>query len=183
MLSALLAIWTKVDLALRLTATVPTLTFAAALDDASAAVDAATPAISADLLVSVAFIESRFDPTATSRVEGDRRRTGPYKSRLAPAGLKGSLYCGELQTYASNWADCLAMRDRAVGYAVAVIELTHWLHDRRVRGDVARALAGHGCGNTGVTTGRCHAYPSRVLAVRALLARPRVHRAPARRVT
>jgi len=186
MLSALLSIWTKVDLALRLAAAVPTLTAAAALDNASAAVDASTPAISADLLVSVAFIESRFDPTATSRIQSGRRLTGSYPSTDAPPGLRGSLYCGELQTFAASWAECLAMRDRAVAYTAAVAELTHWLHDRRVHGDIALALAGHGCGNAGVTSGRCNAYPDRVFAVRTLLSkiRPtRVHRAPPRSVT
>jgi hypothetical protein len=78
------------------------------------------------------------------------------------------------------------MRDRAVAYTAAVAELTHWLHDRRVHGDLARALAGHGCGNAGVTSGRCNAYPDRVFAIRTMLGRIRLdkpHRAPPRSVT
>lgn len=55
------------------------------------------------------------------------------------------------------------MRDPHVAYAAAVGELQRWLADRRVRGDVTRALAGHGCGNHGVTTGKCNRYPQRVL--------------------
>lgn len=173
MFAAIVATWTKVQLALRLTALVPTMTFATAYTDASAAVEASTSAVAADLLVSVAFIESRFDPTATSRIEGNRRRTGSYPSSEGPHGMRGPFYCGELQTAADTWPACLAMRDRPAGYAAGVRELTRWLHDRRVHGDLELALAGHGCGNAGVVSRQCNGYPSRVFAVRRQLARTR----------
>jgi hypothetical protein len=34
-----------------------------------------------------------------------------------------------------------------------------------VRGDIPRALAGHGCGNFGVVTRSCNGYPGRVMAM------------------
>ncbi len=57
----------------------------------------------------------------------------------------------------------MSLRDPHVAYAAGADELEHWLRDRRVRGDVTRALAGHGCGNHGVTTGKCNYYQQRVL--------------------
>jgi len=173
MFAAVVATWTKVLLALRLASLVPTLPFAAAYTDASAAVEAATPAVPADVLVSIAFIESRFDPTATSRIEGNHRRTGSYPSSEPPRHVRGPLYCGELQTAAETWPQCLALRERSAGYAAGARELTRWLRDRRVHGDLALALAGHGCGNAGVSSRRCNGYPSRVFAVRRQLARTR----------
>lgn len=78
------------------------------------------------------------------------------------------MFCGPLQTHASSWARCLAMRDLKTGYAAAVHELESWLRDRRVRGNVPRALAGHGCGNHGVITRSCNGYPGRVMAMERL---------------
>ena len=43
------------------------------------------------------------------------------------------------------------------------MEIGRWLKDRRVRGDITRALSGYGCGNHGVKTGKCNRYPGRVL--------------------
>ena len=155
------------SLAMRLHSAVPTLPPADALAHAIAAEDASTSELRPELLLAVAFVESRFDPTATSRVEGGRRKTGHYASRLPPADLapKASLFCGPLQTYATSWRQCLAMRSLPVAYHAAASELGTWLSDRRVHGNVWRALAGHGCGNWGVKTGRCNAYPSRVLEI------------------
>jgi hypothetical protein len=155
----------RLALALRMTSAVPSLPPEVAYAHAAAATAAATAEIPAELLLGIAFIESRFDPTAVSRVEGRTRRTGSYASIAAPAGLdrRASLFCGPLQTYASSWSACIAMRDLRTGYAAAVAELTQWLRDRRVHGSTMRALAGHGCGNFGVATGQCNGYPERVL--------------------
>jgi hypothetical protein len=155
------------ELAMRLQAAVPSLE----LDDAYAHIEAAravaTEQVSVELLLGIAFIESRFDPTALSRVEQGRRRTGRYPSTVPPPRLnrRASLFCGPLQTHASSWAKCIAMRDLKTGYAAAVHEIETWLRDRRVRGDIPRALAGHGCGNHGVLTRSCNGYPGRVLSM------------------
>jgi len=115
--------------------------------------------------------------TATSRVEDGVRRTGHYGSERAPAGLdlRGGLFCGPLQTIATSWQGCLAMRDVDTGYAAGVGELEIWLRDRRVHGDVVHALAGHGCGNAGAITGACNNYPERVLAISRWIEQPVVH--------
>jgi hypothetical protein len=152
-------------LAMRLQSAQPDLSFLDAYEHASAAVDASTAHVAPELLLAIAFVESRFDVTATSRVEGRKRRTGHYASTTPPANLnvRQSMYCGPLQTFAGSWSDCISLRDPHTAYAAGADELEHWLRDKRVRGDVTRALAGHGCGNHGVTTGKCNFYPQRVL--------------------
>lgn len=152
------------ELAMRLHAAAPWLPPEAVSAHVEAASAAATDQVTPELLLGIAFVESRFDPTAVSRVEGGTRRTGPYLPTTAPAALdrRASLYCGPLQTFAASWSACVAMRSLDVAYAAAAAELGQWLRDPRVRGSTTRALAGHGCGNFGVTTGRCNGYPARV---------------------
>ena len=174
MLSIVLALWKVMALAVRLHAVVPYIPLAQATAHVAAAQAAATPRVSAELLLAIAFVESRYDETATSRVEGAKRKTGRYPSSEAPANLAAhaSLYCGPLQTFAASWRDCLAMRELSVAYSAGVAELETWLRDPRVRGSIVLALAGHGCGNHGVTTGKCNDYPSRVLSIARLFAPP-----------
>ena len=164
MLPTWLTILKPLALAIRLHAAVPSLAPEVAYAHASAAVAAASPRVSPELLLAIAYVESRYDPTATSRVEGSTRKTGSYPSTIEPANLAphASLYCGPLQTFAPSWHDCLALRDLQTAYAAGATELATWLRDVRVRGDITRALAGHGCGNFGVSTGQCNAYPARV---------------------
>ena len=154
-------------LALRLTATYPALEPADALAHARAAIHAAAASddISPELLLGIAYIESRFDPVALSRIEGNERVGGRWPYDVPPRRLrKGtSMFCGVLQTRAMTWSKCLAQRDLRRAYTTAVHELDTWLHDRRVRGDITRALAGYACGNKGVRTGKCNRYPGRVL--------------------
>jgi hypothetical protein len=163
----------KIILALRLFLAIPSMSPLEAYRHADAASEASTPHVSAELLLAVAWIESRYDPTATSRIEGSVRRTGHYPSTEPPSNLgRGSLYCGPLQTYASTWPACIDMRRLDVAYAAGVSELEQWLRDPRVRGDITLALAGHGCGNQGVAGGPCHDYPARVLAIAEWITRP-----------
>jgi hypothetical protein len=164
-MALVLGILHQLVLAMQLHLAVPTLDLAAAYDHAGAALAAATARVDAELLLGVAYVESRFDPTATSRVEGVQRKTGSYPSVEPPSQLdtRASLYCGPLQTFAGSWHDCVALRDLRAAYAAGSRELEQWLSDRRVRGNVVLALAGHGCGNYGVATGKCNAYPARVL--------------------
>jgi hypothetical protein len=170
------------ELALRLNAAVPWLPPEVAYDHAAAAVAAETDQVPAELLLGIAFVESRFDPTAVSRVEGHTRKTGSYPATEAPAQLDRSaaLFCGPLQAYAGSWSACIGLRNLSAGYAAGVDELQQWLRDPRVRGSTVRALAGHACGNFGVTTGRCSHYPERVLDMTRRL-RPTPSREPARR--
>ncbi|MDB4958649.1 MAG: hypothetical protein JWO36_6218 [Myxococcales bacterium] len=165
--AALLVFLKHLELALRLHAAVPTLDVMDAYAHASAAIEASTGSVEPELLLAIAFVESRFDPTATSRVEGGKRKTGHYAGTAPPESLdtRASLYCGPLQTFASTWTECLRLRQLSSAYSAGVSEIETWLRDRRVHGSVTKALAGHGCGNYGVLTGRCNEYPSRVLRI------------------
>ncbi len=157
----------NLELVLRLQAATPALDAQTAYTHVAAAEAAASAQVPTEILLGMAFVESRFDPTAVSRVQAGVRRTGRYPSRERPARLdrRASLYCGPLQTLASSWSACLGLRDVPTAYAAGAAELTSWLRDRRVRGDVSRALAGHGCGNHGLRTGHCNGYPQRVLSM------------------
>lgn len=136
-----------------------------ALHHAHAAAAAATDEVPAELLLAVALVESRFNPYGVSRVENHKRRASRITSTTPPKNLdrRAYLYCGIMQTRAATWEGCLALRDPATSYRAGAAELTAWLHDKRVRGDLSRALAGYGCGNHGVRTGKCNRYPNRVL--------------------
>lgn len=118
-------------------------------------------------LLAQQYIESRFDPTATSRLIGDARQSGSWRSVRAPIGWTGNLYCGIAQTVATTWRACLALRDLRPAMLAQAAELRTWL--KRTRGDMPLALAGYGCGNHGVTTGRCNGYPSRIRRLAARL--------------
>jgi hypothetical protein len=136
-----------------------------ALAHVQAATAASTDEVSVELLLAVAYVESRFDPRWVSYVERHTRKRCRYRGSTPPKRLakNTSLYCGPLQTRALTWKACLAQRGLDVSYQRAATELTNWLHDRRVRGDISRALAGYGCGNHGVRTGKCNRYQARVL--------------------
>lgn len=161
-------------LALRLHLVFPALSVGAAYQHVAAADAAATARVPRSLVLAIAFVESHYDPTATSRVERGVRRTGALPATTPPRDLDArfELYCGVMQTVALTWPRCLAERDLDDGYAAGVAEMEQWLHDRRVAGNVALALAGHGCGNAGVATGSCNHYPERVLALARWIAHP-----------
>jgi len=125
----------------------------------AAARAAATPDLPAPLLLGLADIESNFDSTATSRLVGGKRQTGPWRRTTPPPGATGNYFCGVTQAIAPTWKRCLELRDPRVAFAVGAAELTTWL---RRGGTVQRALQGHGCGNAGMK-GACRGYAARVL--------------------
>jgi hypothetical protein len=172
---SLLLFLQHVGLALRLHSAMPVDPIDAALH-VRAAMAASTDNVKPEVLLAIAYVESRYDPLALSRIEGNRRVLGHYASDEPPRRLnkKGSLYCGPLQTYAKSWDECLSQRNNLdVAYAASARELERWLKDRRVRGDLTRALYGYGCGNYGVLTGKCNRYPARVLWQARRLSSPR----------
>jgi hypothetical protein len=176
----LLAFFPYLALALRLQTVEPALDTETAYRHVAAAYSVANDKVSPELLLAIAYVESRFDPTATSRVVDGQRRLGSYPSTEQPAMLnaRAGLYCGPLQTMASSWQQCMAQRDLTVAYTAGAAELHQWLADPRVRGDVPRALAGHGCGNIGVTTGKCNGYSGRVMWMERKLRRGDLPRTP-----
>lgn len=172
---ALALILENLALALRLHAVVPTLPIEDAYVHAAIATAAATDQVAPELLLAIAYVESRYDPTWVSRVEHGKRVIGRSRSTRPPRALdrRASMFCGPLQTRARSWTECLALRDPSRAYRAGAREIASWLRDRRVRGDVRLALAGYGCGNHGVTTGKCNRYPARVRWIERKLAASR----------
>jgi hypothetical protein len=126
-----------------------------------AATLASSPELPAEVVLAVAYVETKFDPSYTSRVED-----GTRISRRAPSSKPvgdGPRFCGVMQTIAGHdWDACVAQRSLLVGYATGADELRTWL--RYTRGDIRKALDGHGCGWYGVEHG-CRRYAERVLHV------------------
>lgn len=132
------------------------------------------------LLLGVAYVESRFDQRALSRLECESddpasctRKTGVWAPAKPPPKARPSWYCGPLQAggYVS-WAECQRMRtDVAYGYRAGAKELATWLNDKRCRdregsGRLRCALAGHAAGNAGVANVATIKYVDWVLLAR-----------------
>jgi len=127
----------------------------------------------ARLLLGMAYIESRYTPTALSRREPQatgayHRVTGVWAAATPPAQARPPWFCGPLQTGGHvPWRVCQRMRtDLAYGYAVGATELVAWYNDPacRARAHDARltcALHGYGGGYAAVAAGT-HAYPANV---------------------
>ncbi len=121
----------------------------------------ASSGLPVQVILGVAWVESRFDPTATSRMDGSRRASGSWPW-TTPAG-DGPRFCGVTQAIAGkDWSRCLALRNLSVGYQTGADEIRRWL--KISRGDLAAALRGHGCGVSGLT-GTCMGYDLRVMEV------------------
>lgn len=119
---------------------------------ASYALAAATPHVSAEILVAVAWLESRYSDAALSRMENNRRvTTAPTATTLANS--HGPFFCGPLQTAAGySRKKCAAMRGLA-GWQLGAAEIETWL--TFCRGDFRCALSGYGCGVKAARAKRC----------------------------
>lgn len=127
-----------------------------------AAQDVDHPQVTPSLLLAMAAIESNYNPTAVSRVQGGKRVTGMWGS-TRPVG-SGPRFCGVLQTIAGHqWGTCLAQRELSTGYLAGAKEMVVWL--KVAKGDLRAALRGHGCGMWGLRN-RCNNYDVRVLRVK-----------------
>lgn len=156
-----------VGIALRLTSAHPTMDVADAFLHARAAVAASTKRVKPELLLAIAYTESKFDPMSLSRVEGKSRRVGRWGADEPPKRLRkgATMFCGPLQTVARTWDQCLAQRDLVTAYRTGVKEIEEWLDNELVRGKMSRALAGFGCGTSGARSGTCsNAFQARVLS-------------------
>lgn len=139
------------SLALHLHAAAPELPVDVVLLQARHAAEAQTPALSAEVLLAVAYVESRYDVTAVS----DPHHGWPR-------------WCGVMQTTATTERECIEQRDVTIAYRTGVRELEVWW--RYTRGDLTAMLAGYGCGVIGAQSKRCNGYPHRVQAFARRLA-------------
>lgn len=147
------------------------LTPARALEHARAAVAAELPDVPAELLLGMAYVESRYTVDSVSRVQGSKRVTGKVGTKVVG---RGPYFCGVVQTAAKHsWARCLAMRDVRLGYQLGAEELQQWRRActrKRVRDVETCMLNGHGGGWPAVERATS-TYPRRVKAREARIRR------------
>lgn len=142
--------------------------------NARAAIEAATDRVPVELLLGVAYVESRYNPEALSRMECSTdlqncvRKTGIWPKTVKPPKARPSWFCGPLQTGGwISWSECQKMRsDVGYAYQVGVRELSAWLDDRRCArlNSAARlrcALTGYNGGNAAVAAHRSTGYRSK----------------------
>lgn len=115
-----------------------------------------------------AWVESRYDPYAVSRVVDGRRKTGHW-SESFPSSFHGPFFCGLWQTEALTETECQAQQHLVYAYFVRRAELRAWLV--RQHGNVTQALDGYGCGTQGADTEICNDYAGRVMRLAAYFAR------------
>lgn len=97
-----------------------------AYEQATAAINAATPELPADLLMGLVWVESQHFPTAVSRLENGKRKTGVPFWKTPPAGTHIG-YCGVTQVEAhGSWELCVKLRDYDLAFKTVVQELNRW---------------------------------------------------------
>lgn len=131
------------------------------------AIAAETHEVPAELLLSIAYSESRYDPRATSYVFGGKRKAHVPTWAWAlnpPKGVSGPYFCGTTQVAAKmSWKRCLEMRDLKVSYQTSVQTLSEWIKIcRKSKNRIRCALFGYGGGFPAIERGTS-TYPTRVL--------------------
>jgi hypothetical protein len=142
----------------------------AVMPHVEAAIAAETRKVSAEMLLAIAYYESRYLPEATSYViNGQRQAHIPWWAwrKWPPLGVSGPYFCGVTQVAAAkSWKKCLELRDVPSAYVAARTTLTNWLKICRNR--MRCALTGYGGGFPAIERGTS-TYPSRVLSRTRLL--------------
>lgn len=106
---------------------------------------AATDEIPAEVLLGLAYVESRYSSRAVSRLDHGRRIVGIPTWTTPGDGISGPYFCGVVQAQAGkSWARCRELQSIVTAYSTAVKEMTLWL--RYSHGDIESALGGYGCG-------------------------------------
>lgn len=143
------------------------LTYDAALYHVVAAKLASTDDVSAELLLGMAYVESRYTPLATSRVEGEIRKTGVPSWSTPDSEVHGPYFCGVTQADARfSWKRCLELRNIFEAYKTSAHELTLWLRHPLCRASdnpLQCALWGYGGGKPAIEL-RTSTYPGRVMS-------------------
>jgi hypothetical protein len=120
---------------------------------ALAATAASSPEVRAEVLLSMAWIESRYYPEAVSRIENGVRVTGVPRWSSPPKGTY-SFFCGVTQVSAGNsWKKCQQVRDIFVAYRETVKELEQWMSPRICAHNLRCALTGYSGGFAAIKSG------------------------------
>ncbi len=147
------------------------LTKEASYKQAKAAIEASTQEISVEVLLAMAWLESRYSVNAVSRVENGIRKTGIPAWKTPPQNTR-SFFCGVTQASAGDsWILCQKFRDVSVAYRTTVRELTQWLSV--CNHNLSCALTGYSGGFPALKTGNHYAA---TILYRADLIRRALHK-------
>lgn len=126
-------------------------------EQARAALEASTQEISAEVLLGMAWVESRYSRNAVSRVENGVRVTGIPLWKSPPGGTH-SFFCGVTQVSAGDsWAECRRFHDLYEAYRTTIIELNRWLSPRICNHNLNCALTGYSGGFPAIKIGNHYA--------------------------
>lgn len=142
------------------------LTKDSALLHVAAAKSAETNIVSKELLLSMAYSESRYNPRSVSRVEDGVRKGNIPKWTTPPKNVTGPYFCGVTQVMARmSWKRCVEFQDIFLAYRTAAHELGKWFNDpycRKADERMRCALFGYGGGYPAIKA-QTLTYPNRVL--------------------
>jgi hypothetical protein len=142
----------------------------------AAAIAASTATgIDPDVLLAIAYVESRYNPKSVSRVECHdgvcARKTGVWEKDTKPPGAKPTYYCGVTQVGGNiTWAKCVELRDIDEAYLTGAIHLDSWMNSKPCRKLTGEARLT--CGLRGYNGGwasiekRAQVYPGMVYGAR-----------------
>lgn len=123
----------------------------------SAALKAETKEISAEVLLGLSWVESRYSINAVSRIEGGARKTGIPSWTKPPKGTY-NFYCGVTQVNADNsWVKCQEFQNVFLAYKQTISDLKEWLNPRICNGNLQCALTGYNGGFPAIKTGSRYA--------------------------
>jgi soluble lytic murein transglycosylase-like protein len=108
---------------------------------AAAALEASkATAVPVEYLLAIAYVESRYNPLALSRMQcppdgGECKRvTGLWAGEKRPPGARKTWYCGVMQVGGDvTWERCLELRDVRLNYLVGAQHLVEWRNDPHCR--------------------------------------------------
>lgn len=136
------------------------LTQKGAYTQALAALEASTSELPAEVLLGVAWVESRYSTDAVSRVESGKRITGIPNWKTPPSGTR-SFFCGTTQVGAEDsWEKCRRFRDVDLAYITLVEELDRWLSV--CHHNLTCALTGYNGGFPAIKAGKTN-YASTIM--------------------
>jgi soluble lytic murein transglycosylase-like protein len=106
------------------------------------------------LLLSIGYVESRYNPLSLSRMQGSRRVTGVWEGNEPPSEAKPSWYCGIMQVGGwVEWNECQELRTNIVkNYQVGANHLVEW--KKLCKNDLKCALRGYSGGWDSIKAGR-----------------------------
>jgi len=137
--------------------------------------------IPAEVLLAMAYVESRYSPTSFSRMmcsKGKCKRvTGEWDKPEPPEGARPTFYCGIMQVGGDvPWEQCRTlMTDIRLNYLTGAQHLKKWMSDPRCRAlkgeeRMKCGLRGYGGGYPGIANLEM-TYPNRILSIAARIRR------------